>query len=186
MKKNIFGIAILSTALILTSCGGNNQEKQNEAAQQAPTSNSSADLMSEGPAYDKTKIDPNAPVQQVNLTTSGNTMSEMKFDINEIRVKEGSTVKLVLTNKAKDEAMQHNFVLIEEGTADKVGPAGVAAGADKNYVPAMKEVLVATNLVGPGKMSDEITFPAPAKGVYDFICTYPGHYKTMNGKLIVE
>ncbi len=29
-------------------------------------------------------------------------------------------------------------------------------------------------------------FDAPAKGTYDFICSFPGHWATMQGKFIVE
>ena len=141
--------------------------------------------MQEGPAYDATKIDPNAAVTQITLKTLGNTMSEMKYDQTVLHVKAGTTVKLNLVNTAKDSSMQHNFLLIESGSADQVATDGLKAGPENNYTPKTKNVLVATKLVGPG-MKTEITFPAPAKGTYDFICTYPGHYKMMNGKFIVE
>src|SRR5437870_5502198 len=81
-----------------------------------------------------------------------------------------------LFNEVKASSMQHNFILIEHGSADKVAAEGMKAGVDNNYTPKMKDVMVGTSLVGPGKKT-EIICPAPPKGTYDFICTYPGHYK---------
>ena len=176
-----FFLAAILVTLIFSGCGNApTEEKKAE-----PTASSGTDLMKEAPAYDKTKIDPKAPITTITLKTMGNTMTDMSYDQRNLKVKEGSTIKLTLINTAKDAAMIHNFVLIEEGTADKVGPAGVTSGPDKNFTPDLKEVLVATPTIGPGKETS-ITFPAPPKGVYDFICTYPGHYKMMNGKLTVE
>jgi azurin len=31
-----------------------------------------------------------------------------------------------------------------------------------------------------------IEFIAPEKGTYDYICSFPGHFAMMKGKLIVE
>lgn len=175
-------IALISAALFaLMSCSNNKETKPEE---QAPPS-SGSEMMTEEPAYDPTKINPDAPVTVIILKAQGNTMADMSYDHKEIRVKEGSTVHLTLMNTGTDAAMVHNFVLIEEGSADKVGPEGLKAGLDMNYIPKMRQVLVGTNLVQP-QQKTEITFPAPTKGSYDFICTYPGHYQKMNGKFIVE
>lgn len=168
--------------LALVSCSGNKETKPEE---QATPPSSGSEMMTEAPAYDATKIDPNAPVTDVVLKAIGNSMADMSYDHKEIRVKAGSTVHLTLINEGTDVSMEHNFVLIEEGTADKVGPEGLKAGAAMNFVPKMPQVLVSTTMVHP-KEKAEITFPAPDKGTYDFICTYPGHYQKMNGKFIVE
>jgi azurin len=177
-----YSIAIFSTALFaLVSCSGNKETKPEE---QAPAP-SGSEMMTEAPAYDPSKINPDAPVIEFTLKAQGNSMADMSYDHKEIRVKEGSTIHLTLMNVGTDPSMVHNFVLIEEGTADKVGPEGLKAGADANYVPKMRQVLLATGLTQP-KQKSEITFPAPPKGTYDYICTYPGHYQKMNGKFIVE
>jgi azurin len=175
-----FGGIFMSAVFI--SCSSNKTENKETVDSTAAVS---SDLMKEGPSYDPTKIDPNAPVVEITINTEGNTMTDMKYDQKEIHVKAGSTVKIKLVNHATDAAMVHNFVVIEKGSADKVGPEGIKAGPDKGYVPAMKEVFVSTGLTGPGKTT-EITFPAPPKDSYDFICTYPGHYKMMNGVFIVD
>jgi azurin len=187
MKKKflfaILAISGISLASTVSSCKSGQNGNEKPVSDSVPAQGST--LMREGPEYDATKIDPNAAVSQVTLKTLGNTMSDMKYDQTEIRVKAGTTVKLVLVNTAKDSSMQHNFVLIDGGTADQVATDGLKAGQENNYTPKTKSVLTSTKIVGPG-MKTEITFPAPEKGTYDFICTYPGHYKMMNGKFIVE
>jgi azurin len=177
--KKYFSFIAFASLLLAASCGSNKQPPP-----EAPAS-SGSDLMTEGPAYDPSKIDPAAPVVEVLLRAVGNTMAEMTYDQRELRIKEGSTIHLQLINEGSDPSMIHNFVLIEEGTADKVGPEGLKAGGDNSYVPKMSQVLVATRMAEP-KAKVEITFPAPPKGSYDYICTYPGHYQIMNGKMIVE
>ena len=40
-------------------------------------------------------------------------------------------------------------------------------------------------MIGGGE-TDVIEFPAPEKGTYEFLCSFPGHYGMMKGKFIVE
>ncbi len=177
--KNLIAILLTLIGLYpLTSCNQPEQKKE------APVENPSSSLMTES-TYDASKIDPSAPVTEINLLAKGNNMAEMKFNLTEIKVKSGCTVKLTLVNEATDASMQHNFVLIDLGAADSVAAKGLKAGVAENYVPKTKEVYVATSIAPPGK-STTITFPAPEKGTYEFICSYPGHYSMMRGKFIVE
>ena len=119
---------------------------------------------------------------QINLATVGETMA---YDQTAFTVKAGQTVHVVLTNHATSQAMKHNWVLVNPGKEDDVATAGMAAGEAKGYVPAgSADVLASTPLSQPGGQV-EVTFTAPAAGTYPFICTYPGHYKTMHGTLTV-
>lgn len=169
--------------LFLFACS--NTETKTDTSEQEQTAPATSDLMKEEPAYNPVAIDPNAQLVEITLNAQGNTMTDIKFDMSEIRVPAGSTVKIKFINESTDAAMIHNFVLIEEGSADTVAMAALAAGPAMSYVPAMKEVLYGSKLLNP-KEETEFTIPAPAKGVYDFLCTFPGHYKIMHGKFIVE
>ena len=53
------------------------------------------------------------------------------------------------------------------------------------YIPEGDEIIAYTKLLGGGD-SDTITFEAPKKGIYTFICTFPGHWQLMKGKFIVK
>lgn len=117
-----------------------------------------------------------------------NSSDEMRYDKSEIIVSEGQTVVLTLnhTGKLPVTSMGHNFVLLAEGTV--VADFAVAAMSEKdnNYIPADENGIIAhTKIIGGGE-SDTITFTAPEKGTYDFICSFPGHYAVMKGKFIVQ
>jgi uncharacterized protein len=54
-------------------------------------------------------------------------------------------------------------------------------GGEKHYVPQMPEVLHATKLLNTGE-SFTLEFTAPsAPGDYPYVCTFPGHWRGMNG-----
>ena len=119
---------------------------------------------------------------QINLGTVGETMA---YDQTAFTVKAGQTVHVVLTNHATSQVMKHNFVLVQPGKEDAVATAGTTAGEAKGYVqPGDANVIAHSDLSQPGGQV-ELTFTAPAAGRYPFICTYPGHYKTMHGTLTV-
>jgi azurin len=58
-------------------------------------------------------------------------------------------------------------------------------GAKMNYVPKIPEVLKATPLINPGgKYTLTIKLP-DVPGDYPYVCTFPGHWRLMNGILRV-
>jgi putative membrane-bound dehydrogenase-like protein len=113
---------------------------------------------------------------------------EMKFDKASFSVNAGQRVVLNFDNP---DFMQHNFVLVSPGALDKVGKAADLLardpkGAEKNYVPKMPEVIIATKLIDP-QGRETLVFTAPDKpGEYPFVCTVPGHWRIMNGIMKVE
>lgn len=113
---------------------------------------------------------------------------QMKYNLSQIKVKAGQSVTLTLKHVGKmpAQAMGHNLVILQKGT-DVTAFANLAARAKSTgYIPTgSKQVIVATKVIGGGE-STTITFTAPAKGTYDFICSFPGHYGIMKGKFIVE
>ena len=56
---------------------------------------------------------------------------------------------------------------------------------ENEYIPGGNETIAHTKMIGGGE-SDTITFTAPEKGSYTYICTFPGHYGLMKGVLIVS
>lgn len=112
----------------------------------------------------------------------------MRFDTRKITVKSGKLVKLTLNHIGVLDAkvMGHNFVLLKKNV-DVMDFANRAALASENeYIPIdSNEVIVYTEMIGGGQVTS-IEFMAPEIGVYDFICSFPGHYAMMRGKFIVE
>ena len=77
---------------------------------------------------------------------------------------------------------QHNWVLVKPGTKDAVVAAGAEAGAANGWIqPDDDRIIAHTKLLNPGE-SDEIKFKGPIAGIYDFVCTFPGHSATMFGE----
>jgi uncharacterized protein len=107
----------------------------------------------------------------------------MKYDKPLITAKAGTTIQIVLQNP---DFMQHNLVVIKPKTMEKVGAAADLLAQDPNgakmqYIPKMPEVIAATPLINPaGKFTLTIKVPA-ITGDYPFICTFPGHWRIMNG-----
>jgi azurin len=123
-------------------------------------------------------------VKTVRITT---VVNEMKYDIEDFTVEAGQQVEIVFDNP---DFMQHNLLILEPGSLQKVGKAAdeLAAspeGSDQQYVPDVPEVLHATDLVNPNQ-SVTLSFTAPEDpGDYPYVCTFPGHWRTMQGTMNV-
>ncbi|RAJ07449.1 PVC-type heme-binding CxxCH protein [Arenibacter echinorum] len=128
--------------------------------------------------------DSSSSAMTINIKTIKN---EMKYDITEFVVEMGKPVELVFENT---DFMQHNLVITKVGEKEKVGMAADKLamdpnGAEKNYVPEMPEVLFATAIINPEEKV-VLKFTAPEEpGDYPFICTFPGHWRIMQGVMKV-
>lgn len=169
MKKlTIMGVAFCAT-MIFAACG-NNENKETTSTEATTTQD--------------------AQPEEVTLTITGN--DQMQFDKNELRVKPGQKVTLVMKNigSMPKESMGHNWVLLMPYTdVDNFAKLSQEAGIENDYLPTdeteKQKMLAHTRLLGAGE-EDTITFTAPDEGEYDYICSFPGHHGTMHGKLIVQ
>ncbi len=116
----------------------------------------------------------------LNISSVG---EQMMFDKKELTVPAGSDVTVIFTNKSS--ALKHNWILAKKGTGNKVAAAGISAGESKSYVVKSPDVIAYTKLISP-KKKGQVTFKAPAKGTYDFVCTSPGHNMIMKGVFKVK
>ncbi len=125
------------------------------------------------------------PLQEFAIRAVGNTMAEMKYDVENITAKEGSKIKITLINEGIDVAMQHNILFVNFGKRKEVAAKAVQAGADKNYIPEDPNLIAASEMAQPGD-TVILEFDAPKKGNYEFFCSYPGHSQMMRGYLFVK
>lgn len=158
------------------------------AASKPATKGSPAKAATSAPAGKtpkRTTTKPASWTKGADLTINMGTKPGLKFDPAQMRVKAGSTVKVVFTN---DDDMLHNFVLVLPGTAIEVGEMAMKLGLEgqqKNYIPQTNKVLYHTNLLQPGT-NEAIYFTAPTEpGDYTYVCTVPGHFYVMQGILKV-
>ena len=87
--------------------------------------------------------------------------------------------------------MPHNLVIVKPGSRPAVGAASMTMKPDeldnqgRPYIPQTGDVLAASKLIEPGQKT-QLTYTAPTKeGDYDYVCTFPGHWEAMWGRLVV-
>ena len=115
----------------------------------------------------------------------GNTMSDMKFDIENIQVNNDSWVRIILINEGEQIAMKHNIVFVNYGSRKEVATQAINAGPNMKYVPNNVNIIASSDLAEPGE-TVILEFKAPRKGNYEYVCTYPGHSESMRGYFIVK
>jgi uncharacterized protein len=114
-------------------------------------------------------------------------VGELQFDKTEITVAPGQLVEIVFTNP---DSMQHNFLVGTPGSLEQIGLAAdelarTPAGVTQQYVPDIPQILFASALLDPGGTMT-FQFRAPSQpGDYPYVCTFPGHWRIMNGVLHV-
>lgn len=164
---------VLILGLTLTACGGSESSPDDASASSSTAQSASAEEV------DRT----------VTLQPKGN---QMKYEQTEFTVAPGETVRLVFENVATSPSMQHNVVILtsnDDALFKKVGEAGTRAGSKNDYVPQedelRKKVLAHTPMSKPGE-TVEVTFTVPKEtGEHGYLCTFPGHWATMQGTMVV-
>jgi azurin len=127
---------------------------------------------------------------KVNVFVIKAVPEQLHFDTAEIAVEPGKPFEVIFENP---DQMPHNLVFVQPGTLQAVATSVQAQAPDKldkqgrAYVPENdSRVLGATKLVESGQ-KETLHLTAPTKeGVYEFVCTFPGHWAVMQGKLVVK
>ena len=114
----------------------------------------------------------------------------MRYDTPRIVVQAGRAFDLIFDNP---DVMPHNLVVVKPGTREQVGVAAAAMTPEardskgRTFVPDLGSVVAATKMLEAGQ-SETLKIPASAlrtEGEYEYVCTFPGHWAMMWGKLIV-
>ena len=106
----------------------------------------------------------------------------MRYEVRRVQAPAGATVRLVMDNTTTTSpAMVHNVVVLSDERA--IERVGMAAASVADNVPDDPAVRFHTPLTRPGQRS-AVVFTMPPPGEYPFICTYPGHWATMQGTLV--
>lgn len=173
MKKSLLLLALAT--LFVVGCKSDKKEDKDSAAPKE-------EVVESEPETSTTDSSSETGVLEI----EGN--DQMQYNKSELRAKAGQEVTLTLKHvgQMKVDVMGHNWVLLKQGTdIPSFGEKAIAA-KDNGYIPADTDAVIAhTDMIGGGETTT-ITFTAPEAGTYDFICSFPGHYGMMKGKLIVE
>jgi putative membrane-bound dehydrogenase-like protein len=123
----------------------------------------------------------------VRIITIRTVPHRMRYDRPEIVVQAGKPFELVLENT---DIMPHNLLVTTPGKMMEVAQAAerMATSPDafaKGFVPDSKEILHTTRLLQAGE-TQRLVIVAPSQaGDYPYVCTFPGHWRTMAGVMHV-
>jgi glucose/arabinose dehydrogenase/uncharacterized cupredoxin-like copper-binding protein/HEAT repeat protein len=113
---------------------------------------------------------------------------QLKFDTQRLVVEKGKPFEIVFENT---DVMPHNLVLVEPDQHLPVGMAAMTMSPNdkdkqgRSYLPKNFKILDATRMLEPGE-KQKLQVKAPNKeGIYEFVCTFPGHAMIMWGQLVV-
>ncbi|WP_369585549.1 azurin [Kingella oralis] len=190
---------IAAAALTLTACGDNKPAQPAESASPAATA-AASEAASAPAASAPTAASGAAPAAASTAAAAPAAAGgeceavivsddAMKFDPKEIQVKSScKQYKITLKHEGKmpKSAMGHNVVVSKSADKDGILADGQTAGEANNYVKAGDERVIAHTKLLSGGEQDSVTFDVSklAKGeAYEYYCSFPGHYATMNGKL---
>jgi azurin len=188
MKKTI-ALAAVACVLVFTSCSKSTDSK--DSAETTVDAHAGHDHAAATEEASETAVADESIASADNtvleITVKGG--DDMKFDISTIKATAGQKVKLTLVHSGKlpKASMGHNLVILKNGVNATEFSTKALAAKDNDYIPAGSEgdIVAHTKLIGGGE-SDTIEFTAPARGAYDFVCTFPGHSALMKGKLMVQ
>ncbi len=139
------------------------------------------------PKEQATKIRKGIEALRVQVIVIEPVHQKLRFKQTEFTVTAGRPVEIVFKNS---DVMPHNLVITKPGKMQKVGIAGMKMAAkanafEKGFVPDIPAVLHATELLQP-QQSERLRFTAPEDpDDYPYVCTFPGHWQTMNGMMHV-
>ena|ERR1700743_1700751 len=171
MKRLCLYILILP--LLVCSCGqgGNKQDT---------TANTEETDPSTIPGIDKVALSDTVKLQ---------ASDDMHFDKDLFKIKSGKKITLILKNIGAQTAMpmSHNVVVLAKGTDIPTFADSARLARNTQFIPASmaSSIIAHTNLVSAGK-SQQVEFTISKPGVYDFICSFEGHWGTMQGKIVAE
>jgi azurin len=116
---------------------------------------------------------------------------QMQFNKKTFEIKAGDTIKLTLKHVGKlpKIAMGHNLVILQKGTNLAGWASKAMTAAATNYIPvdeaSKKAVIAKTKVLGGGE-TDSVTFSIKEAGEYQYLCSFPGHFALMQGKITVK
>jgi len=116
------------------------------------------------------------------------TAENLAYKTRELRAKPGEPIELTFVNP---DVVPHNWVLVKPDTLSAVGTLADGLITDpeavaRHYVPKTDDVLAYADITEPGKRQTIYLTAPKTPGRYPYLCTFPGHWKLMNGVLIVE
>lgn len=150
------------------------------------------DLATLLPAADSTRVRSELLDLSVSVFVIKTVREQMRYDVGKLVVVAGKPFEIIFEN---DDMMPHNLAVMEPGAREIIGPITdkmqptVLDRQGRPFIPSdralARRILGATKLIEPGQ-KETLKLTAPTKtGNYDYVCTFPEHWKVMFGQLVV-
>lgn len=109
----------------------------------------------------------------------------LQYEPVRIKARAGEKLRIAFTNEDPND-QPHNIVIIKPGTLAEIQSASMAVTAEsmeKGFVPDSEHIIAASGLLDADG-SEDLVFEMPEeKGVYYYVCTFPGHAALMYGAI---
>ncbi len=117
---------------------------------------------------------------------------QMRYDVQRLVVVAGKPFEIIFEN---DDMMPHNLVVVQPGAREEIGVVTdkmqptTLDRQGRPFIPSSRalaaKVLAATKMLEPGQR-ETLKLTAPTQvGDYEYVCTFPEHWKIMFGQLVV-
>ncbi len=125
---------------------------------------------------------------RVNVYVVRTVPEGMRYDTTRLVVPTGKSFEIIFENV---DVMPHNLVVVEPGARERVGTESMTLPPEhldrqgRAWVSESREIVNATKLLEPGQSETLRIRPIREEGVYEYVCTFPGHWTVMYGQLVV-
>lgn len=120
-------------------------------------------------------------------TTTIEAVEGLRFSPVRFSMRQDEQLKLKFVNKDPND-QPHNLAIIKPGSLKAIQDASLKIGPDSienDYIPENDAILAAIGLLETDQ-EESLTFEPTGKGVYPFVCTFPGHAAIMYGAIYVD
>jgi azurin len=103
-------------------------------------------------------------------------------------VEAGKPFEILFEN---NDNLPHNIVFIRPGTRLEIGTLAQVMlpdrldGQGRAYIPEHPGIIAGTKLLEPRQKATLKVDAPESEGVYEFVCTFPGHWAVMWGEIVV-
>lgn len=146
------------------------------------------DLLGTLPAAEAETLRATLAGLRVAVFTVTTVPEEMRFDTARLVVEAGKPFEIIFENI---DGLPHNLVVVKPGTRERVGLAAMTLLPEqldwngRAYVPDSSDVIAATKILETDQLATLKISELTSEGIYEFVCTFPGHWAMMYGQLVV-
>jgi plastocyanin len=125
---------------------------------------------------------------RINVYVVRAVVEGMRYDVPRLVVPAGKSFEIIFENP---DVMPHNLVVVEPGARERIGTAAMTLPPEhvdrsgRAWVPESREIIAATKLLETGQSETLRLRPIREEGIYEYVCTFPGHWTVMYGQLVV-